>query len=94
MGDGGRRFIFGTNNHYTMPKPEHENNNRPLTDSSLETLNHLFNAVRAEELREDLIELYHSYLMYTRGNMPSSFERMSRNMYHLIHCLAEVENKN
>lgn len=72
---------------------QQDNSHRRLTDSNVETLNHLFNAVRAEELREDLIELYHSYLMYTRGNMPSSFDRMARNMYHLVHCLAEVRSE-
>ena len=74
-----------------MLKADHDPANlNSLTPSNLETLNHLFNAVSADELREDLIELYHSYLMYTRGNLPVSFDRMSRNMYYLIHCLGEV----
>ena len=76
-----------------LKNERNDNEHRPLTDSNHETLNHLFNAVPAEELREDLIELYHSYLMYTRGNLPGSFDRMARNMYHLIHCLAEVESR-
>jgi hypothetical protein len=65
---------------------------KALTESSIEILSHLFEAAPASELREDLIELYHSFLMHSRGNMPVSFDRMSRNMYHLIHCLAEIEN--
>jgi hypothetical protein len=64
-----------------------------LDASKIETIDHLFRAVAADELREDLIELYHSYLVLSKGNLPVSFDRMSRNMYHLIHCLAELENK-
>ena len=63
-----------------------------LNPSNIQTLDHLFKAISAEELREDLLEMYHSYLIYCHGKLPVTFDRMSRNMYHLIHCLAELES--
>jgi hypothetical protein len=62
-----------------------------LNPSNIQTLDHLFTAVSAEELREDLLEMYHTYLIYCHNRLPVTFERMSRNMYHVIHCLAEME---
>jgi hypothetical protein len=61
-----------------------------LPDSTLETLEHLFTTVPPHELRENLLELYHSYLMHCDGNLPINFDQISRNMYHLIHCLPDI----
>lgn len=62
-----------------------------LDPKSVETLNHLFNAAPPGELRESLIELYHSYLKNVDEHLPANFDSISRHMYHLIHCLADLQ---
>jgi hypothetical protein len=75
------------------PLPDTQLSTTSLNPANLETLDQLFTTVSAEELREDLLELYHSYLVYCHGNLPVTFGRISRNMYRLSHCLAEMERR-
>ncbi len=70
---------------------EEENNKPYLTPESIEILDHLFSAVPPEELRENLLEVYHTYLILMKGDVPGNVESIARSMYHLIHCLAEVK---
>lgn len=71
-----------------------ENKRRPyLTEASIETLDHIFSTVDPLELRENLLELYHGYLVHTRGNLPVNFENIATNMHHLISCLPDVKRE-
>lgn len=74
------------------PLPDSQPSSTSLNPANIESLDQLFSTVSAEELREDLLELYHSYLIYCHGNLPVTFGRISRNMYRLFHCLNEMEN--
>jgi hypothetical protein len=70
-----------------------EISNPYLTEESIETLDHLFSAVPPDELRENLMELYHGYLVHAHCKLPGNFESIAINMYHLIHCLADVKRE-
>ncbi len=63
-----------------------------LTPADIETLDHLFNAAPPSELRENLIELYHSYLIRCHDTLPVNFGQIARNVYHLINCLGEIKH--
>jgi hypothetical protein len=62
-----------------------------LSASSIETLNHLFSAVPPDELRENLLEIYHTYLMLRHESLSVNFDSISKNLYHLLHCLPDVK---
>jgi hypothetical protein len=72
---------------------ENSQSTHSFSPSDLETLDHLFHAAPPGELRENLIELYHSYLIRAHDSLPVNFDQLSRNMYHLIHCLADINIK-
>jgi hypothetical protein len=71
-----------------------ENITRPcLTEASIQTLDHIFSAVDPLELRENLLELYHGYLIHAAGNLPENFESIARNLHHVISCLPDVKRE-
>ena len=68
-------------------------NNIRLTPTAIEALDHLFDAAPPAELRENLLEIYHTYLIHAHNTLPLNFEKMSMNMYELIACLQRLEKE-
>lgn len=58
-----------------------------LSKLELERLNNLFNSISPKELRQNLLEVYHTYLIYVHDALPVDFRKISMNMYLLIQTL-------
>jgi hypothetical protein len=65
-----------------------------LSCEDIEALDRLFQSVSPNELREHLLEIYHTYLIHAHNSLPLDFERLSLNLYLLISCLGGLENGN
>lgn len=64
-----------------------------LTPAAIQALDGLFDAASPNELRENLLEIYHTYLVHAHHTLPLDFESLARNMYLLTSCLATIENE-
>lgn len=62
-----------------------------LSAESLERLDLLLSSVPPQELRENLLEIYHTYLIYVHDSLPIDFDKIASNMYLLINCLRDLE---
>lgn len=63
-----------------------------LSREDIEALDRLFQSVSPKELREHLLEIYHTYLIHAHHSLPLDFEKLSLNLYLLISCLGTLEN--
>ena len=70
-----------------------KNTYRNLTKDNIELINRLFDFATPDELRDDLIEIYHSYIIRENEAFPINFDRISANMYHLILVLNELRKE-
>lgn len=61
-----------------------------LSAQAIEALDSLFSSVPPLELRDNLLEVYHTYLVHAHHTLPLDFERLAMNMYLLINCLGTI----
>ena len=66
---------------------------RNLTKDNIERIDKLFDYTTPDELRDDLIEIYLSYIISEKDGFPVNFDRISANMYHLILLLKELRKE-
>lgn len=64
-----------------------------LSRDAIEALDGLFQSVSPGELREHLLEIYHTYLIHAHHSLPLDFEKLSMNLYLLISCLGTMEDE-
>jgi hypothetical protein len=62
--------------------------------SSIQKLNDLFESVSPKELREDLIEIYHMYIIHSHDALPNNFPKMASNIFLLIESLGKLTSTN
>jgi hypothetical protein len=67
--------------------------NIKLTPASIEALDRLLEAAPPDELRENILEIYHTYMIHAHHTLPMDFEKLSMNMYLLINCLGTIANE-
>ena len=67
--------------------------NVKLTPAAIEALDNLFDSAPPQELRENLLEIYHTYLVHAHHTLPLDFEKLARNMYLLTNCLLTVSQE-
>jgi hypothetical protein len=70
-----------------------KNTYRNLTKDNIELIDKLFDFATPDELRDDLIEIYHSYIISENEAFPVNFDRISANMYHIIQVLNELRKE-
>jgi hypothetical protein len=63
-----------------------------LTQEAIEILDRLFDTAPPNELRDNLLEIYHTYLIHVHNTLPLNFDKLSMNMYHLIQSLGALSN--
>lgn len=64
-----------------------------LSAAAIRVLDRLFDSAPPRELRENLLEIYHTYLIHASDTLPLDFEKLAMNMYHLIICLGILEKE-
>jgi hypothetical protein len=64
-----------------------------LKPAAIQALDGLFDAAPPQELRENLLEIYHTYLVHAHHTLPLDFEKLARNMYLLTSCLLTVSQE-
>lgn len=66
---------------------------RNLTKNNIERIDKLFDFTTPDELRDDLLEIYLSYIISESEALPVNFDRISANMYQLIMMLNELRKE-
>lgn len=56
----------------------------PLNQEVIEKLHELLDFTPAQEFRENLLEVYLTYIIFTNEGPPINFDRIAENMYWLI----------
>jgi hypothetical protein len=69
-------------------------NDVKLTPNAIELLDNLLDAAPPHVLRENLLEIYHTYLIHAGNTLPIDFDRLAMNMYHFINCLGTLQRDN
>jgi len=64
--------------------------NSKLTAETIKQLDRILGYASAEEYRNTLIEIYHSYIIHEHHMPPQNFEQMATQMYFLIDFLKRV----
>jgi hypothetical protein len=64
-----------------------------LSRESIEQLDGLFQSASPQQLRESVIEIYHTYMIHNHNTLPIDFDRISLNLYHFIQCLKTVDEQ-
>lgn len=64
-----------------------------LTRAAIQALDNLFDSASPMELRENLLEIYHTYLVHAHHALPLDFEPLARNMYLLANCLLNISQE-
>jgi hypothetical protein len=77
---------------------ERNENNEPsrrisLSSEAIEALDGLFESAPPRELREHILEIYHTYLIHAHYGLLLDFEKLARNMYMLVGCLGTLEEE-
>jgi hypothetical protein len=67
---------------------------RHVTPEIAYQLDNFFDFMSPDELRENLIELYHSYIIHRHGSLPNDFEKFSESMSVLLDILKSAQLKN
>ncbi|HEY5748255.1 MAG TPA: hypothetical protein VIU12_19425 [Chryseolinea sp.] len=62
-----------------------------LTRAGIREVNHLLEFTSPEDLRNTLIEMYHTYIMQQHHALPVNFEIMSGQMFHLLETLRHLQ---
>jgi hypothetical protein len=70
---------------------EEEVNVIKQSPAAIELLDRLLDAAPPRELRDNLLEIYHTYLIHAHQSLPLDFEKIALNMYLLINCLGKLE---
>ena len=65
-----------------------------LSVEAMERIDRLFSSAPPHELRENLLEIYHTYLIHVHDTLPMDFDKIAMNMYLLIKCLQGLEAEN
>ena len=67
-----------------------------LSEAMIERLDHLLEVSPPGELRNSLLEIYHTYIIHEHEALPLNFNKIAMGMYLLIECLtlAEMEQQN
>jgi hypothetical protein len=63
----------------------------PLNQRVIEKLHELLDFTSAGEFRENLLEVYLTYIIFTHDGPPLNFDRIAENMYWLIGFFKHVE---
>ncbi|WP_224994949.1 hypothetical protein [Cesiribacter sp. SM1] len=63
----------------------------PLNQRVIEKLHELLDFTPAGEFRENLLEVYLTYIIFTHEGPPLNFDRIAENMYWLIGFFKHVE---
>ncbi|EMR04151.1 hypothetical protein [Cesiribacter andamanensis] len=63
----------------------------PLNHKVIEKLHELLDFTSAREFRENLLEVYLSYIIFTHEGPPLNFDRIAENMYWLIGFFKKVD---
>jgi hypothetical protein len=74
-------------------KEEDWMNNIRLTPEAIAALDTLFQSAPPHELRANLQEIYHTYLIHAHQTLPIDFEKLAMNMYLLMHCLEKLDQE-
>jgi hypothetical protein len=82
----------------TGPETRDEERARVLADvrlsvEAIQRLDHLLSVASPCELREHLLEMYHTYLIHAHNALPINFDKMALNMYLLLNCLREIDEE-
>jgi hypothetical protein len=64
-----------------------------LSTEDILALDNLFISAPPHELRANLQEIYHTYLIHAHQALPIDFEKLAMNMYLLIHCLERLDHE-
>jgi hypothetical protein len=62
-----------------------------LSLEAIQKLDHLLSVAPPREMREHLLEMYHTYLIHAHHALPINFDKMAANMYLLINCLRDLD---
>ena len=62
-----------------------------LTRAGIRELNNLLEFTSPEDLRNTLIEIYHTYIIQQHHALPVNFETMSGQMYILLETLKHLQ---
>ena len=64
-----------------------------LTPAILEKLDGLLESAPPHELRDDLLEIYHAYIIHEHQALPLHFEKLATHIHLLIDCLGSVDTE-
>ncbi|MBL0741571.1 hypothetical protein [Chryseolinea lacunae] len=73
------------------PKPSTTVNQ--LTKNGIREINSLFEYASPDDLRNTLIEIYHTYIIQQHHAFPINFDVMSSQMYFLMETLKNLKKK-
>ena len=63
----------------------------PLNQEVIEKLHQLLDFTSPKEFRENLLEVYLTYIIFTNDAPPINFDRIAENMYWLIGFFRQVD---
>jgi hypothetical protein len=69
--------------------PEHTK----ITEEIIRKFDNLLSFASADELRRNLTEIYHSYVINEYDILPDNFEKMATNLYFLIDFLDDADKE-
>ena len=72
---------------FTLPKTS------KLTEEAIQQLDHILDFATANEYREALIEIYHTYISRECDSLPYNFRDIADRMYFLIDFLRKAEEE-
>ena len=64
-----------------------------ITEDVIMRLDSLLEFASPEELKDNLIEIYHTYIIHANDALPPDFEKFSSNMYFLINFFKNSEDE-
>lgn len=64
-----------------------------VTGEMIRKLDNLLGFATPDELRRNVMDIYHSYVINEFEILPNDFEKMATNLYFLIGFLDEAENE-
>ncbi len=64
-----------------------------VTEEMIKRLDNLLSFASPEELRRNVTEIYHSYVIHEFEMFPSNFEKLATNMYFLISFLDKSDKE-
>ncbi len=64
-----------------------------ITEGVIMRLDNLLEFASPEELKDNLIEIYHTYIIHASDALPPGFEKFSSNLYFLIDFFKKAEDE-